>query len=153
MIFLFFFLYQVVEVKEHLDNKSTPEPRTEKKVLSKPHILPSNNNAADGVLPKPLDEKAEDVDAAVEVPEVKKGEQEAKLIHINQRDTDNKINLLHEDKNDNIDNAIKPDLVQKDQENHPQMLPPNNFDIGEKDDHAAERGEYGPQVSISAHCN
>lgn len=90
----------------------------------------------------------EDVDAAVEVPEVKKGERGAKLIHINQRDADNKINLLHDDKKDNLDAALKPDTGHKDQENHPQVLPPNNFDIGDKDDHAAERGEYGNQVFI-----
>lgn len=90
----------------------------------------------------------EDVDAAVEVPEVKKGEREAKLIHINQRDTDNKINLLHDGKKDNLDAALKPDAGHKEQENHPQVLPPNNFDIGDKDDHAAERGEYGNQVFI-----
>lgn len=107
------------------------------------------NNAADGVLPKPDEEKNEDIDAAVEVPETKKGEHDAKLIHINQRDTDNKISFLPDEKKENPDVLLKHDAVHKEQENHPQVLPPNNFDIGEKDDHAAERGEYGPQVKLS----
>lgn len=134
-------------VKEQPENKSTSQPPSEKKVLSKPHILPANN-AADGVLAKPLEDKIDDVDAAVEVPEVKKGEHDAKLLHINPRDIDNKINVMHDEKKENLDMALKADAARKELENHPQVLPPNNFDIGDKDDHAAERGEYGPQYGL-----
>lgn len=137
---------KVTELKDHVDNKSSPLPPTENKVFSKPHILPPNN-AADGVLPKPEEDKNEDIDAAVEVPEMKKGDREAKLLHVNERGAEDKINFMPDERKDNGDILLKVD-VHKEQENHPQVLPPHNFDIGEKDDHAAERGEYGVQYGM-----
>ncbi|KFM58597.1 Golgi integral membrane protein 4, partial [Stegodyphus mimosarum] len=144
------------KVTQESETKSVNITKEKPVVLEKPHVL-SANNLGDGVLPKPLEEKQEDSPKNVspsEVAEVseKKVAKLHVLDHVEEKYVDSKIDLVNGELKSN---KLEPDAhqkayhsQQKEQENYPQMLPPHNFDnMGDKDDHAAERGEYGPQYA------
>ncbi|GFT80286.1 uncharacterized protein NPIL_246401 [Nephila pilipes] len=123
-------------------NKTSPPIHERTSLLAKPHIMPGNH-VDGGVLPKPMEVKPEgfnkDLDAALEVTDFKKNikpllPDERLLNNIDERDNDIRANMINPDRKDNP--------LLKEQENHPQVAPPN---LDDKDDHAAERGEDGNQ--------
>ncbi|KAF8787235.1 Golgi integral membrane protein 4-like [Argiope bruennichi] len=146
-------IYHLAKGAEGGGANKTASPLPDKPViLAKPHIMPANN-MGDGVLPKPLDLKPEtfhkDLDAAIEVSDLKKSVKplmpdEPLLNNIEDRDVDFRANLINGEK------KPIPALAVKDQDNHPQVVPPNLENIDDKDDHAGERGEDGNQYNPDA---
>ncbi|XP_054719560.1 Golgi integral membrane protein 4-like isoform X2 [Uloborus diversus] len=148
----------VEEQKEKENRTSLPVKSEKSNVLEKPNVLPAHAAAGDGVLPKPLDEKDEankEIDAAVELMDKDdKAPKKALSDQAEEKDLQNKIEALNDEtklSHDTLDTGLKKDnALARDLENHPQVLPPNNFadNAIDKDDHAAERGEYGPQYAV-----
>lgn len=137
---------QAVKDAEAVNKTSSPPIHERTSLLAKPHIMPGNH--MDGVLPKPMEVKPDtfnkDLDAALEVTDFKKNVKpllpdEHLLNNIDERDNDIRANMINHDKKDNLNPLLK------EQENHPQVAPPNLENIEDKDDHAAERGEDGNQ--------
>ncbi|GBN18004.1 hypothetical protein AVEN_1392-1 [Araneus ventricosus] len=145
-------MYHLAKEPEGGTANKTASPLPDKPaLLAKPHIMPANN--MDGVLPKPLEMKPEifnkDLDAAIEISDLKKSvkplmPEEPLLNNIEDKDADFRANLVNGEKKAN------PALGLKDQENHPQVVPPNLENIDDKDDHAGERGEDGNQYNPDA---